>query len=355
MPAIVNLTNIPAPYREKIHELVSESLNSNYLVIYCAKLEPNRQWKFQYGSYEKIFLSDKSKGYIHNNLSIWKVLNKSKPKIIIATGFNPTMLYSFIWALLNGAEFIPFTDGTFQSEKALSFVHRLARKIVFAKSKAFVGASNGSEQLYKSYKISKDRIFKSCLSIDNSFFGNTKLIEKEYTLMFSGQLIDGKMPLFFVEVARKVKERIGTCNVLILGSGKMAVEMEAMLKRYNIPYAMPGFIDQKQLPEFYRKSKLFLFPTKTDAWGIVANEAMAAGVPVITCKNAGVEDDLVINNVNGYVLPLDTDIWADKVINLLNDDKLYAQLSHNAYTHVQNYNFESAAAGIVDAINFVLN
>jgi glycosyltransferase involved in cell wall biosynthesis len=355
MPTIVNLTNIPAPYREKVHDLVSESLNSNYLVVYCAKLEPNRQWKFQYGNYEKVFLSEKSRGYIHNNPSIWKILNKAKPKVIIATGFNPTMLYSFIWALLNGAKFIPFTDGTLQSEKKLSIIHRLARKIVYSKSLAFIGAGNGSAQLYESYNISKEKIFKSCLAINNSSFRNARLIKKEFTLMYSGQLIDGKMPLFFVEVAKKVKEQTGSCNVLILGSGKLKAAMEDMLKRYNIEYEMPGFIDQKQLPDFYPKSKLFLFPTKNDAWGMVANEAMAASVPVITCKNAGVENDLVIDNVNGYVLPLDVDIWANKIIGLLNDDKLYAQFSENAYLHVQKYNFESAAAGIIDAINFTLS
>ena len=355
MPTIVNLTNIPAPYREGVHELVSDSLDSDYVVIYCAKLEPNRQWEFQYGHYKKIFLSDKSKGYIHNNFSIWPVLNKLKPGIIIATGFNPTMLYSFIWAVLHGAKFIPFTDGTLQSEKGLSFVHRLVRKIVFSYSKAFIGASNGSAQMYEQYKIPKNKIFKSCLAVNNSFFGNDKLIKKEYTLMFSGRLSDVKMPLFFVEIAKKVKEITGNCKVLVLGSGEMGGEMETTLNLYGIPYEMPGFIDQKQLPWFYSKSKLFLFPTRTDAWGIVANEAMAAGVPVITCKNAGVEKDLVIDGVNGYVLPLDVDIWTDKVIKLLNDKDLYAEFSQNSYTHVQNYNFESGAAGIVGAINFVLH
>ncbi|MBW4891102.1 glycosyltransferase family 4 protein [Mucilaginibacter sp. HMF5004] len=265
------------------------------------------------------------------------------------------MLYSFIWAKLHSAKFIPFTDGTLRSEKSLSFIHRLVRKIVYSNSKAFIGASKGSVQLYESYKITKEKIFKSCLAIDNSLFGKVKSTEKEYTLMFSGRLIEGKMPLFFVEVARKVKERIGHCKVLILGSGNMAAEMETLLKQYNIAYDMPGFIDQKQLPDYYPRAKLFLFPSRNDAWGIVANEAMASGVPVITCQNAGVQNDLVIDSVNGYVLPCDEDIWADKIISLLANDKLYAQFSGNAYAHVQQYNFESGAAGIVDAVKFAQN
>ncbi len=353
MPRVIHLTNAPSPYREKVHELVSETLNGDYLVIYCTKLEPHRQWTFDYGNYQKLFLSEKSKRYIHNNLSVWKALNKLKPQIVIAAGFNPTMLYSFIWALLNGAKFITFTDGTLCSEMKLSFVHNLVRRMVFSKAKAYIGASNGSMQLYETYGIAKQKIFRSCLAVDNSSF--TKINPKEYTLMFSGRLTDGKMPLFFVEVARLVKEKLGTCKVLILGSGYLNAQIEALLKSYDIAYEMPGFIQQEQLPDYYSRARLFLFPTVNDAWGIVANEAMAAGVPVITCKNAGVEGDLVLDNVNGFVLPCKPDKWADKVVELLSNDDLYAQFSQNAFKHVQQYNFPSAAAGIVDAVNFVHN
>ncbi len=342
---------MPVPYREKVHEIVSQTLNSDYLVIYCAKLEPNRQWKFKYGNYDKIFLADVSKGYIHNNIAIWRALNRSKPEVIISTGFNPTMLYAFIWSILHRAKFIPFTDGTYDSEKKLSLIHGLVRKIVFFKSYAFIGAGNGSSQLYQSYKIPNNKIFKSCLAIDNSLFKKSTS-NKEYTLMFSGRLVEGKMPFFFVEVARKVKELTGNCNVLILGSGELANEIGAMLDGYKISYNMPGFIDQKQLPNFYPKSKLFLLPTKGDAWGIVANEAMAAGVPVITCEEAGVANDLVIDNINGYILPLNVDIWAEMIVKILSNDELYAEFAKNAYTHVQKYNFKSAADGIIDAIDF---
>ena len=77
---------------------------------------------------------------------------------------------------------------------------------------------------------------------------------------------------------------------------------------------------------------------------------MAAGVPVITCENAGVADDLVISEKTGYVLPLKEDVWAEKIISILTQPQLYEQISANAKEHVQKYNFQNAAKGFIDAI-----
>ena len=77
---------------------------------------------------------------------------------------------------------------------------------------------------------------------------------------------------------------------------------------------------------------------------------MAAGLPVITCENAGVAHDLVIQEETGFVLPVEKEVWAEKVVNILKDQALYEKLSANAHKHVQKYNFQNAAKGVIDAI-----
>ena len=54
-----------------------------------------------------------------------------------------------------------------------------------------------------------------------------------------------------------------------------------------------GFAAQRELPDLYRSAKVFLFPTLADVWGVVANEACAAGLPVIVSPHAGVAGELV--------------------------------------------------------------
>ena len=86
----------------------------------------------------------------------------------------------------------------------------------------------------------------------------------------------------------------------------------------------------------------------------LANEACAAGTPVITCENAGVANDLVINDENGYVLPLDANVWSQHAWQLLSDEKKLSSFSEKAVQKVQSYNHQQAANGILDSIEFAL-
>ena len=92
--------------------------------------------------------------------------------------------------------------------------------------------------------------------------------------------------------------------------------------------------------------------TRLDPWGVVANEACAAGIPVITCPNAGVADDLILHGYNGFVLELDAAVWCQHVWKLLADRALLDAFSQNALTKVHGYNYEVAAQGIVAALKF---
>lgn len=354
MTKVALLTNIPVPYREKIYELVSEYFKGFYTVVYCAEKESNRKWEVKYGNYDKQVLTNSNNNAVHNNFEIIKSLNKLNPDVVIITGFYPTMLYAYLWTVLKSKRLIIFTDGTLKSESSLSIIHKIVRQVVFKKAIAFIGPSIGSAELYKSYGIDDDKFFRTYLAVNNSLFTDNSSTERKFDLMFSGQFIDRKMPFFFIETARIVKEQYGKCNVLILGNGILEQEMMELLNKYGIDYACPGFINQKELPSYYAQAKLFLFPTRNDPWGVVVNEAMASGMPVITCSNAGVADDLVIDGFNGYVLPLAEELWADKIITLFNDSDEYNRLSLNALKHIQTYSFENAAKGIINAVNFVI-
>jgi glycosyltransferase involved in cell wall biosynthesis len=302
--------------------------------------------------YRKSFLAGKEVNTVHNNFNVIRLLNKINPEVVIIMGYYPTMMYCYLWTLFKVRKLIVFTDGTLLSESSLTFMHRLVRWIVFKRANSFIGPSKGSADLYQSYGIEKERFFRTYLAVDNSKFANATFEQRKYDIMFSGQFIDRKMPFFFVEIARILKEKNKMCTVLMLGDGPLRSKVIELLNRYEIVYDCPGFIQQKELPAYYAQAKLLLFPSKNDPWGVVANEAMAAGLPVLTCEAAGVAHDLVRSGENGYVLPLIARQWADTADRLLSDPDLYEEISANAKRIVQEYNFDNAAQGIIDAIQF---
>jgi glycosyltransferase involved in cell wall biosynthesis len=95
-----------------------------------------------------------------------------------------------------------------------------------------------------------------------------------------------------------------------------------------------------------------LFPTQLDPWGVVANEACAVGTPVITCANAGAANDLILQDYNGYVLELDTATWCEHVWQLLTDSTRWHTFSENALNKVQEYSYDNAADGIINALKY---
>jgi glycosyltransferase involved in cell wall biosynthesis len=108
-------------------------------------------------------------------------------------------------------------------------------------------------------------------------------------------------------------------------------------------------VSQGEIPGWFARAQVFMFPTLADVWGVVANEACLAGVPVLVSPQAGVADELVRDGINGFVLPLDLDTWSSAATRLLTDGPLHQRMSLAARKAVKPYSFKNAAAGIVDA------
>jgi len=350
-----------SPYHNPVFENVWKHYGDDLTVFFMSKQEPNRSWKIDTPKYNHVFLEENYKEvgighdtvYKHNNYDIFKRLKEFDPDIVIIRRFNLTSIYAWIYAVLHRKIIIPKTDGWLKSEEHLSVIHRLIRKTIYKTSSAFLAASENSKKLYQSYGIPEEKIFKSQLCADNQRFYNTKSFdEREYDLMFSGRFIDGKLPLFFAEIAKLIAEKKPDLKVLILGSGELKEVFLDKLKEYKINFDYPGFVQQQELPAYFANSKLFLFPTKLDAWGLVANEAFASGTPVISTPFAGIIDDLLIDGEDGYILDLDSTLWSEKALEILNNKELWEKFSQNGKTIVNEINFENAAQGIIDASEF---
>lgn len=360
MSLLVIVTNIPAPYRIPIYQKISSQLGfDNFSVIFCAKKETNRDWNLELQNFSYRFLNEKvtskNGNYIHNNPDVWAALNQLNPDVVITTGFNPTHLYAFAWALLHRKIHIPMTDGIIESEKNLSYLHRLVRRIVYKFSRAFIGASIGSMRLYSGYGISTERFFQSHLCANNAAFHPAEITSRPYDFMFCGRFSAEKNPLFAIDVAKGCAVMLGRkVTLLVLGSGAMESQMKAYAERCSaeVSVTFKGFVQPDLLPELYCMAKIFLFPTSWDPWGVVANEACAAGQVVIVSPHAGVVGELVMHTDNGYVLPLELPVWVNHATHLLTNTVVLNEFSKRSIEIVKKFTYENAARGVIEALNF---
>jgi glycosyltransferase involved in cell wall biosynthesis len=352
---VVLVTNIPPPYRVPVFNYIQSLGEIEFTVIYCAERERNRSWDYGCINHNHIFLKENynshGDNYIHKNIDVLYHLKSLDPDIVITTGFNPTHLFAFCFTLLKRKKHIPMTDGTIASESFLTWKHRLARRVVYSLSHAYIGASEESKALYQMYGI-KNSFFKSHLAIMNERFNKHENDIKKYDLLFSGRFVDGKCPLFIINVLKKLRSRLQRdISILFLGAGPLEDRMHFMLKDYpRSAYKFYGFASQDDLPALYGSARIFVFPTMNDTWGVVVNEACAAGLPVITTPAAGVAGELVKNDVNGYICDIDEELWCDRLSLLLSDIELCRKFGATSINIVSEYNYKNAAYGILDAV-----
>jgi glycosyltransferase involved in cell wall biosynthesis len=362
MLRIAIVTSVISPHCAPIYSQVAKRFGVQLHVFPCSTGEPLRKWNSRTIDFSCTLLRERyftvNKRPIHSNFDVIEKLKQFSPDVIVTDGFNPTHLYAWLYALVKRIPHVCMTDATAKSEERLTALHRLVRRIVFANSKAFVAASDGGVQLYQRYGITPDRCFTSCLCIDNErYFTSPGIQEKRFDFIFCGGIDPINNPFFILEVCVQVAKRLGRrVSVLFVGSGELeenvrgAVELFPGLVRAEFAVARPD-----ELPALYRSAKLFLFPTSSEPWGIVGNEACAAGLPVIVSPGAGIANELVRDGENGFVCELDAGVWSDKAQYLLTQADIYQQFSERSQSLVRQYTVESAAVGIVAACQFAVS
>ena len=111
-----------------------------------------------------------------------------------------------------------------------------------------------------------------------------------------------------------------------------------------------GQKDQSELPNYYNASEIVIMPSNYESFGIIALEAMACGVPVITTNAAGVSDifdkkhESLITSAGNPIL------LAKKIKNLLSDKKQYEKISHEVYEKVQDLGWEHVAEKFIEIL-----
>jgi glycosyltransferase involved in cell wall biosynthesis len=360
------VTDYPAPWREKVYQAVHEQLGDGFHVLYCTKREGHRQWSFPLGTHPKTFLRTLTiragKKERHISFGIIPFILRHRPKALIAFSFNPTVLLALVAGRLVGSKLIIFSDTWLDRDRDIGRIQRLVRRVVYTGfADAFLGASLQTLRMFKHYRpgIPDDRLFLSALCADNDYFRRTlklTLVERRYDLLFCGRISPEKNPLFFADVAIGLKQRKGRCRVLVVGDGEPSLR-DAMLdnmRQGGVDVEYAGFVTHADLPRHYAQARVFLFPTSMDCWGVVLNEAMVSGLPVITTACTAAAGELVVDGQNGYVLPLHLETWINAVELLLRDHEEWKMLSAHAEAAAGRFSFEVAADGIIASIQKVL-
>lgn len=361
------ISDIPTPWREPVFERVFRELAGAVDVVYFKSNEKRRLWTFKLGSHPKTILKDitlstgGTERFFNPGLVPYILKRRPRVALVFACIKDPSGWLAMELCRLLRTKVALLDDSWLGRDQGIGRLQRLARRVAYNRfGDAFVGTSRQALAMLRHYnsRIVDEQCFLSHLVADNDYFEKRlagQSLDRHFDVMFAGRIVEVKNPAFFAKVCAGIKARLGKCRVLVIGEGEESLkeEMRRIFDRQEVSFEFPGFIPHSALPEYYAQSRLLLLPTSGDCWGVVINEAMIAGTPVITTEWTAAAGELVLHERNGYVLPLDVDAWVSAASELLSNQSMWEAFSQCARQTVKEFNYDRAAAGILDAFAYL--
>src|SRR5699024_483413 len=130
-----------------------------------------------------------------------------------------------------------------------------------------------------------------------------QLSDQKINVLYVGRLSAEKSIMLLIDAVKALPVTLRfKIQVLIVGDGPIRHELEAKIKKYNLPIHLLGFLEGESLAKIYQGSDLFFFPSSTETFGNVILEALSSGLPVIGANAGGVKE-LVVSAHNGILCP----------------------------------------------------
>lgn len=364
---ILYLTNIPTPYRVDFFNELGKFCTLT--VLYERRSAENRNTKWlnnKANNFRAHFLKGMKFG-ADSSLSFdvieW-IKDRSFDLVVIGGYSTPTGMLAINYLKLKKIPFVLNVDGGLVKKD--NFVKYFIKRYFISSANFWLSPGSNATEYLIHYGAKKSKTYEYPFSSvkDNDVLTVEKLktvdkialrneigIKEEEVILTVGQIIHRKGIDVLIEAAKETRE----VGFYIVG-GEQTREYQNMLDEWNIKNVyFVGFRDKNELNKYYLAADLFVLPTREDIWGLVINEAMSKGLPIITTDRCVAGLELIENGVNGYLVPSEDSIKLKQTIeSLIYDEDAINKISINNLLKIRNYTIESMAKVHLDILNKIL-
>jgi len=322
---LVIITEIISPYRIPLFNSLSEFPAVNLHVIFLAETDPIlRQWKVYKEeirfSYEVLpSWRQRIAGYnLLLNRGLGRALLAAKPDAILCGGYSYLASWQALWWARNhNVPFFLWSESNLQDSRKGRAVVELLKAEFFRQCRGFMVPGKSAAKYLVSHAIEPETIFTAVNAVDNDLFAseaaaaraNANRLRSDLQLpgryfLFVGRLVEEKgvfeLLSAYASLGREMRQQVG---MVFAGDGPCRAELEH--RSLSISPGLikfVGFAQREQLASYYALAEMLILPTYSDTWGLVINEGMACGLPVIVSRLAGCSLDLVTDNWNGKIV-----------------------------------------------------
>jgi glycosyltransferase involved in cell wall biosynthesis len=257
-------------------------------------------------------------------------------------------------------------------------VRRLAKRVLFGGLRqavdCFLAIGSSNRNYYLSMGVDPRRIITMPYAVDNSFFQTrcrqeSKRREQFRTqlglepnrpvILYTGKLYGRKRPEDLLEAYARLskdgREEPGP-YLLYVGDGQSRSALEARAASLGwSSVKFVGFKNQTELPAFFDLCDVFVIPSSLEPWGLIVNEAMNAGRPIIASDHVGACQDLLRDGINGYSYPAEDVGELHRVLlKFLAEPGRHAKMGQASLSVIKQWSYEEDVEALKEALdNFV--
>lgn len=267
--------------------------------------------------------------------TLWRLvraMREAKPDAVLITGWNePGLIVAYPLMRLLGVPVI--LRGESNALRARSSLTQWLHRTLLGFVSAIVVIGKANRQFYLNNDVAPEKILDGVYFVESERMTamaedhageRTRLRaefgfnDADFVFTFVGKHVPFKRPGLLVDAAALARQRGLPVKLLFAGSGELTDALKARAAELGVPVHFTGFLNQTKMWKAYVPADAFVLPsTNGETWGLVTNEAMLFGLPVIVSDQVGCGPDLVIEGETGYVFSGEVEGLADAMGKLL--------------------------------------
>lgn len=242
---------------------------------------------------------------------LWiKFIFKFKPDVINLTGYAEIgTIVVLLLAKVLGIRTL-MTNESIHSDRLHSFsiiqlIYNAYKNVLISLTDGFLSYGLKSNDYLYRLGVKKRQIHSYLNTFDRSKFhlySNSTYSNNVPYILFVGRLSEEKNIESLINLGRLFKNDNFNCQIKIVGDGSQLEFFKKIVFKEKLPLVLEGAKKWDQLGPIYESATAFILPSLNETWGMVANEALEYGLPVICSSACGCADDLIINGFNGLVI-----------------------------------------------------
>ncbi len=344
------LTEIPAPYRIPLFNAIAARPDVDFRALFLAAADPRRsfygahrdEWRFP----SRVFPGTQIRRggrWLVVNRGVLSELRRFRPDAVGVGGWHqPAFWQALAYCRARAIPLLVWVESTGRDQRSTAKPVALARRAMVRGASGFFVPGAAAADYVRRFGVAEERIAVAPNAVDAELYSRAAVARRgrsDCTFLYAGRLDPEKG----LDVLLRALERVPG-SLELVGSGRDESRLRSLA---NGRVRFVGPLGRDELVERYAAADVFVLPSRSEPWGMVLNEAAAAGLPLVATEEVGAARDLIEDGVNGFVVPAGDELaLADALMRLAENEEFRIAAGARSLEVARRFTPEAWADGV---------